>query len=292
MKEIDVFLYKVRRFTNRFYLARLVTTVRYLIHFGPWRALPRFLIRRLRPARHGLNENKLSLVGSLDTNAVVDEIKKNSFCIAGTLPESFVNELRSITDHLPVDHYQLMHRIDNNVKRIADDPAIKNVLRSYFKSEPVLLESTLLITGSRSEHGTNEQNIFHFDYAGWDSLNVFVYLTDVTSTSSYHIVAKGTHRNINIHDILRGSISEDEALRRFGASIQNIMGPAGTVFFENTEAFHRRYPGDERRVLLNLLYASHRNMLSHGRTGHDHIKYRDMKYNQARACHIQKGCMD
>jgi len=95
-------------------------------------------------------------------------------------------------------------------------------------------------------------------------------------------VARGSHREIGPRDALRGTIDDDEARRRFGDRIQTVVGPAGTLFFENTEAFHRRLPGADHRVMLNLLYASHRGWLSHGRTSSRHLARRADRYRQAR----------
>jgi hypothetical protein len=126
------------------------------------------------------------------------------------------------------------------------------------------------------------QNAFHFDYAGWESLSVFVYLTDVKESSSCHIVARGSHRDVTVLDVFRRSLTAEEGQRRFGDSIQAITEPAGTLFFENTEAFHRRNKGNERRVMLCLLYASRRSLLSHGRAGGDDVEIRDKVYEALR----------
>lgn len=269
----------LRRYLNRYHLLPLVTTMRILFHFGPWRVIPQFLIRRFRPVAQTLEEDRTTLLGSLDAIAIAEELRQNSVFIANPLPAEFVNRLQGFTDQLPVHHYELMHLIDEDVRRLSEDPMIKNVLRAYFKCEPVLLESSITISDVPVARGLNA---FHFDYAGWESMNVFVYLTDVTAESAYHRIAKGSHRKLRISDLLRGSLTDDEALRRFGSTIQNIMGPAGTLFFENTEAFHRRHPSNQRRVLLNLLYASHRNWLSYGRTSRQHIKKRTHEYNSLR----------
>lgn len=278
---LSLILNALRRSSLYGYFYHPFRIFRQLIHFGPWKVVPKFVISRLSPASVvPLGCNK-SLLGALDVNDTVVSLRQNSLVIVGELPKQFVTRLRKVTDKLPVNDYQIMHHIDEDVRLLTNDPTIKNVLRAYFKSEPVLLESTLVITG---QHKTlSEQNAFHFDYAGWESMNVFVYLSDVTVASSCHIVVKGSHRNIRLLDVLRGSITEDEAQRRFGPAIQSITGPAGTIFFENTEAFHRRHPGNERRVMLNLLYASHRSLLSHGRTSRNHISSRKKVYDRVKA---------
>ncbi len=279
---LDYHFNSLRHQLTKHNLISLVQAARALVHFGPWRVVPKKVIQQLRPPRQTCDGSSISLLENLDATAITDELRQNSVAIAGVLPSDFVQRLRSVTDHLPCDHYQLMHLIDDDIRRLSEDPSVQNVLRAYLKAEPVLLESTLLVNLSYETNGLNDQNSFHFDFAGWDSLNVFVYLTDVTIDSSPHTVAKGSHRDVSVRDALRGALSDDEALQRFGNTIQSITGPAGTVFFENTEAFHRRHPGNERRVMLNLLFASHRSYLSHGRTSNDEIKRRTLAYEQLR----------
>lgn len=277
----DKFLNGLRRRLIRFGLDRWVQRLRAFIHFGPWRVLPRFVIRKRR-RRSSDDHDALSLLGAIDAVALAAEIRRDSFALAGLLPADCVARLRAVTDRLGVDHYELMHEVDEDVRQLAADPAVCAVLREYFGCDPELLESTLVVTGAHSELGLNDQNFFHFDYAGWESLNVFVYLTDVSEQSSCHVVAKGSHSDIGLRDVFRGIISDEEAQRRYGACIRPITGPAGTVFFENTEAFHRRIPTDDRRVLLNLLFASHRGIFSYGRSSQKDLVKRRKVYAQLR----------
>lgn len=256
-------------------LRSAIRIVRLFVHFGPWR---NFVIRILQKTRPPSNACVSDLASSLPSFNPVDlthQLREHSVAMVGLLEDDLLQKLMLRTRYLPVDDYQLIHHVDSDIKRLSEDPAITTALRSYFQCEPVLLEATIAITEHRSE---NDQNSFHFDYAGWESINVFVYLTDVTENSAFHIVATGSHKNITALDFLKRVLSEAEAQRRFGARIRPILGAAGTVFFENTEAFHRRNLSGERRVLLNMLYASHRSWLSHGRTTQKHIKRRAAKY--------------
>jgi hypothetical protein len=275
----DIFLNGLRRRLIYLGMDRWVQRVRAFVHFGPWRFLPRFIIRQLRP-NTTTDAISRSLLGNVDAAALAVEVREKSIATAGVLPDVCLGRLRALTDRLAVDHYELMHEVDADIRRLSEDPAVLAVARAYFGCDPVLLESTLVVTGAHSELGLNDQNFFHFDYAGWQSLNVFVYLTDVMERSSCHVVIEGSHNHIGLKDICRGLISDDEAQRRFGSRIHPITGPAGTVFFENTEAFHRRYPADERRVLLNLLFASHRGMFSYGRSNAKNLAKRKKIYAQ------------
>jgi len=120
---------------------------------------------------------------------------------------------------------------------------------------------------------SDSQRLFHFDYAGWHSLNLFIYLIEVGADSGAHQVVAGTHRSRKLWDAVRPSIPDDEITKRFGGNIRTITGPAGTMFFEDTAAFHRRLILKRRRVMLNILYASHRSWLSKGRLTPKYAEY-------------------
>ncbi len=139
-------LNSLRHCLNTYGVISLVRVLRRLVHFGPWRVAPIFLIQQLRPITGNTAEAKTSLLETLDADIIAQEVRHNSVAIAGVLPAEFINCLQSVTDNLPVDDYQLIHHIDENVRQLSNDPAIKNVLRAYFKCEPVLLEATLVIT--------------------------------------------------------------------------------------------------------------------------------------------------
>jgi hypothetical protein len=64
--------------------------------------------------------------------------------------------------------------------------------------------------------GPLSQQRFHFDYAGWHSLNLFVYLTDVDESSGAHEIAVGTHAGKAWRDVVQPSLDDDEAVKRFG----------------------------------------------------------------------------
>lgn len=273
----EIIFDSLRRFLRAARFHRSLQVVRLLIHFGPWRGLAKRIIQKTRPPVKPPIESVPSSLPPLDSSRVSLKLKKDSVAVVGTIEKDLLKTLISRTKELPVDHYKLIHHIDADIKRLSEDPEIKSVLRHFFRSEPVLLESTIAITEGDKDNA-HSQNSFHFDYAGWESVNIFVYLTDVTELSSYHIVAQGSHRNIRLRDLFRKTLPDSEAQRRFGSRIKPILGEAGTLFFENTEAFHRRQSSSQRRVLLNMLYASHRSCLSHGRTDIKHMHRRTALY--------------
>jgi|TARA_B110000908_G_C10226419_1_gene438165 hypothetical protein len=276
---LDSLLNGFRHLLVRFGLQHYISAIRALVHFGPWRVILEFLIRQTKPPKLSAYGAEESLLGIVDSKTIAEELHKNSVVSMGELPLQFVHQLRSITDRLPVSLYQHMYAIDESVRQLADDPAVMNVLREYFQCEPVLIESSFFITGPHEKHGIGGENYFHFDYAAGRSLNVFVYLNDVTMDSSYHVVAKGSHRKITVHDAFRKCLSDEEVQHRFGSSIQPILGSAGTIFFENTEAFHKRFPNGDERRLLTLKFSTHRSWMSYGRASKHNLMRRKRIYD-------------
>jgi hypothetical protein len=259
----------LRRALGRYpHVSTVIRAVRALVHFGPWRGAFRAAIRVLRPPRP-TPSRVASLFPNLDVATATIALKRDGLFVAGVLPPATLTRLRMIADQLPVNAYTHMHEANDDVRALVTDPGVLRLLRAHFGSEPVLLECSAVVheSGHERPSGPTSQRRFHFDYAGWQSLNMFVYLTDVDVTSAPHEVALGSHRSRTWRDALRVSLDDDEAYRRFGSSIRTVTGVAGSVFFEDTEAFHRRAAGGGRRVLLNVLYSSHRGLLSHGRRG-------------------------
>ena len=185
---------------------------------------------------------------------------------ADHLPPDVLSRVRAVTDDLPLGEYGHFHE-HPDVRAFVQGADVLGVVRGYLGAEPELLECTLVIHGVEddSRRPINSQRRFHFDYAGWQSLNLFVYLSAVKEDSGAHQVVVGTHRSRHMRDAIRPWIPDDEIMARYADRVQTITGPAGTMFFEDTEAFHRRLIMKRRRVMLNVLFASHRSWLSEGR---------------------------
>ena len=186
--------------------------------------------------------------------------------MAGHLPPEVLSRVRAITDELPPGEYGEFHELPD-IRALVQSAEVLGVVRRYLCAEPELLECNLVVGHAESRGNANvaAQRLFHFDYAGWHSLNLFIYLTDVNEYSGAHQVVAGTHRGRRMYDAVRASIREEEIQARYAGRIRTIVGSAGTMFFEDTAAFHRRLILMQRRVMLNILYASHRSWLSRGR---------------------------
>ena len=239
---------------------------RALVHFGPWRHLARGTIRLARPPLRADLSHSATFFPDIDPSDVVTKLKVDAMCHAGMVSSDAVARIRAVTDDLPRGEYALFNEHCEPVRELVEDQRVLTVARRYFGAEPVLLECTVVVQDAEGElRRVSAQRRFHFDYAGWQSLNLFVYLTDVPADSGAHQIAIGTHRGKRLRDLVRPAIDDDEAFERFGDRIQTIAGAAGSAFFENTEAFHRRLEVKSRRVMLNALFASHRGVMSQGR---------------------------
>jgi hypothetical protein len=241
------------------------------MHFGPWRNIARAAIRHARPPLSGSTLSP-NVPLSFDVPAIVRTLKDRGMAMGTPLPLNLLGRIRTVTDNLPLGEYGDFHD-QPDVAKIVSAAEVLDVVRGYMGAEPELLECTLVIHHAEDEtRPIHPQRRFHFDYAGWQSLNLFIYLTDVTEDSAHQVVL-GTHRRRELRDVVRPWIPDAEIFARFEGDVHTITGPAGTMFFEDTEAFHRRLIMKSRRVMLNVLYASHRSWLSQGRLTRKYTDY-------------------
>ena len=254
-------------------LTQTLQAGRALLHFGPWRHVARAIVRRNRPPLQGNAAQTLASL-QMDSSQLVQTLRVDGMAMANHQPPDVLSRVRVVTDELPPGEYGDFHE-HSDIRALVQCANVLDVVRGYFGAEPELLECTLVVhraedPASRSIH---PQRLFHFDYAGWQSLNLFVYLTDVKEDSGAHQVVVGTHRRRSIRDAIRPWVPDDEILSRYASRIRTIAGPAGTMFFEDTEALHRRLVMKRRRVMLNILYASHRSWFSEGRLTQKYSDY-------------------
>lgn len=261
-------------------LALFLRRTRAVVHFGPWRHAARAVVRALHPPQTDTSHTDTSLgtptlLPGIDVQTVCTALRTDGVCVAGQLPPSTLATLRAVTDALPRGEYGQFHMHDATVRALLSDPDVRAVLRAHLGAEPELLECTVVVHEPLAGElvKPDPQRHFHFDFAGWQSLNLFVYLSDVTPDSGPHQIAVGTHRDRRLADALVEVLDDSVALPRFDGRIRTITGPAGTLFFEDTEAFHRRGSLTERRAMLNVLFASHRGLFSRGRLARSYGTY-------------------
>jgi hypothetical protein len=247
-------------------LMRTLQSCRALVHYGPWRHAARAMIRIARPPQAETGRWREYPL-QFDCPRVLESLRTDGNAVAGILSPDILRRLRQATVSLPPGEYADLDDIPD-VRLLVQCSAVMEVVRGYLRAEPELLECNLVVAQAEDPHKPlpyDSQRRFHFDYAGWHSLNLFTYLSDVSQDSGAHQVVIGTHRSRKAWDAIRGAVPDDEIQQRYPNRLRTIAGPAGTMFFEDTSAFHRRQIHTKRRVMLNFLYASHRSWLSKGR---------------------------
>jgi hypothetical protein len=247
-------------------LMRTLQSCRAVVHYGPWRHAARAMIRMARPPQEDTDKLR-EFPLQFDCARVLESLRTDGNAVPGILPPDVLRRLHEATANLPPGEYADLNELPD-VRKLVQCPAVMTVVRGYLRAEPVLLECNLVVAQAEDPHKPlpyDSQRRFHFDYAGWHSLNLFTYLSDVAADSGAHEVVIGTHHSRKTWDAVRGAVPDDEIQHRFPNRLRTIAGPAGTMFFEDTSAFHRRQIHTRRRAMLNFLYASHRGWLSKGR---------------------------
>ena len=254
-------------------LWRMAQSARAVIHFGPWRHAARAIIRRVRPPKKDVANSTARYI-SVETTRLISNLLDCGSAMAGTLPTDVLRRIQGISDRLPPGEYGDF-QANTDVRALTDCAA--NVARNYLRAEPDLLECSLFVSDAEDPSASlphDSDRHFHFEDAGWHSLSLFVYLTDVSEHSGAHQVVAGTHRKLSLRDAIRGVISEVEVRTRYLAQIQTIIGPPGTMFFEDTSAIHRRLLYAKRHAFIHILFVSHRSWSSRGRRNSTYAEYR------------------
>ncbi len=252
---------RVRRYPT---LVQSIRTVRNLVHFGPWRRPALTLRRHLGSYRAPCERRPRAVSGPLDVHVVADALETAGYFSGPRIKAKLIREAESFWRDKGPGIYVDVHREAEPLACIAGDPEILDVAGTYFGCEPTLVECKLFV--SRVGHVDALSSAFHFDHAGLRSLNVLVYLTAVDTDAGPHVLVAGTHRGKRWRDYLREYAPIDEIERRFPGRVHAILGPAGTLLFENAEVFHRRLVARRRRVAMIMVFSTRRRrLLSEGR---------------------------
>jgi hypothetical protein len=150
------------------------------------------------------------------------------------------------------------------VSRLVGDPVLRWIAASYLGSMPTFVGANLWWTfpaqasaADRDRHA----HLFHRDVDDFRFFKYFFYLTDVPPGEGAHVCVAGSHR-----EPLRTRAGDPWNLRRYGDDevhafygrdrIQEVCGPAGTGFAEDTLCVHKgSTPVSTPRLLLQLQYA-------------------------------------
>jgi ectoine hydroxylase-related dioxygenase (phytanoyl-CoA dioxygenase family) len=99
---------------------------------------------------------------------------------------------------------------------------------------------------------SSSAQLFHYDGDRSSFVKMFIYLTDVDMTNGPHTYVPRSHKD-KPKELLNGARIPDEGVARYFPENdwKTITGPKGTVFFADTQGFHKggRLEEGERAIL-------------------------------------------
>lgn len=154
-----------------------------------------------------------------------------------------------VADYLPAVILQCPHLFE-----LANDPRVLSVIQRNLGCRPTL--SLMNLWWSLQGHEKPEQaEFYHRDVDEWRFIKLFMYLTDVSSTSGPHKFMRGSHKEPKLLPIRR--YKDPEVHEAFGAENEIVFtGKAGTAFLENTFGLHKgQMPVTGTRLIFAAQYS-------------------------------------
>jgi hypothetical protein len=250
---------------NRWLLRRVQSLRAYLI-LGPLRK------RLVWYYQKYVNNEPLKLDASpifadVAVDQIINRLENLGYSHVGILSQEHVSRI--------LDYSELNKRVSQwnphsdceFIRSIAHNSDIVCIARRYLGAEPILWLTRLRWSIPLSDAMTDMQppiykepieydpNRFHYDAHDCKSLTFFVYLTDIDDLDSgAHVVIEGTHKYKTFNDILQITIDDELAYKRYAEKITVILGKRGTVFAEESSAYHKIADCKRRRLILMICY--------------------------------------
>ena len=147
------------------------------------------------------------------------------------------------------------------VQDLMADKSFLSIAQTYLNCAPTLdLIGLWWTTDFSRVPDRNSATMYHFDMTRIRWLNVFIYLTDVTTESGPHTFVRGSHKPgaIPWRFLSRGyeRIADDEVIEHYGEeNIVEFLGPRGTILFEDTRGLHKgKHVLDGDRLIFQISY--------------------------------------
>lgn len=175
------------------------------------------------------------------------EFAENTLCkLAPYYPEI------SAEKYLRYDRYHpksVTYRVDEqelaqnpDIQNLIADSSIISVVQEYFGCRATLRDismwwSTAFLKGIAD---SSSAQLYHWDGDSVKFINVFLYLTEVTSQNGPHCFARGSHLTKPSNLLRDGRFSDQEIENFYGKEhIDEIVGKRGTIIAADTRAFHK-----------------------------------------------------
>lgn len=234
---------------------QMIRACRFMLIIGPWRGLCIRVLQKFSP-NPPLQRIEPSLFPTLDVGATTATLKDKGLALGFSLPDSSVAAIKTyLGSRKEVEN---PHWDCPEIDRILHDRAMVDVAAQYLGSEPLLHSSVLLWTyPNLAAHARYPEN-FHFDVADFNSAMLYFYISDVDMACGPHVMVEGTHKRKTVSQMFNPFLTDAQAAQQYGDRVKTVTGKAGTGFFEDQVAFHKRQACDQPRLALLAAYHLHR----------------------------------
>lgn len=127
-----------------------------------------------------------------------------------------------------------------SVRRLLRERRLAEVGGHYLGVDPMVMSVVLWKSFAWQASDKHSAQQFHYDGDRAAFIKMFVYLSDVDLANGPHTYVPGSHRD-KPRELLHGDrLSDDQVARHYPKDRwQVITGPKGTVFFADTQGFHK-----------------------------------------------------
>jgi len=132
-----------------------------------------------------------------------------------------------------------------DVQKLAADMSMLSIAQAYLGCPPVMDIVAMWWSAAFGDQASSEiAQLYHFDMDRLKFLKFFIYLTDVTPENGPHYIVARSHRRDGKPSELWGRgavrIPDSDIERAYPKEeLIEVCGPRGTIFAEDTRAFHK-----------------------------------------------------
>jgi hypothetical protein len=280
--------------------------MRKLARFESIKILVNYLRRTTQPkVTHDISQHQNSLFQDIDTDRVVDCLRKDGICLGLSLPRDIIAQIqqyskdvhcygkakpgwgfyyhekdviaRKLSIYLSnADYYNTADC--RAVQMIVEDPVLLKIAKTYLGGPPVHQGTRLrwsFATNLSDFEKFKLNQTFHYDLDDYCAIKFFFYLTDVGTNDGPHICISGSHKSKKfLHKLLRGIYNEDEMIKFYQKdSVKSIYGKSGYGFVEDIFIMHKGLtPIQNDRLILIIEYALRDYGMQHDRIQESQLK--------------------
>jgi hypothetical protein len=219
------------------------------------------------------------LLGRLDAPVVARAVEADGFYVAPfRLPGDIVDDILEVLDAGPAEPrgdglgdlpagrprpsaptwwmYPAESLRSAAVRRLLSERRLAETAGAYLGVDPLIMSVVLWKSFAWKSPDKRSAQHFHYDNDRSGFVKMFVHLTDVDETNGPHTYVPHSHR-AKPTELMHGQRLTDAEVDRFFPSQtwRIITGPRGTVFFADTQGFHKggRVATGERAIFqINL----------------------------------------